>query len=271
MAIFDYKLHDSKVKIYSELFCNAKPFPHIVIDDFLVAESTDELLSEFDDVDNWNHYVHFNERKMATMHFENFGNGTQRVINELSSPAFLNFLSGVSGVDHLIADPSLDGGGLHQIKAGGFLNVHADYQSHPVNSKWSRELNLLLYLNKDWDEDWNGKLELWDDEMREAVISVKPDFNRCVIFKTSATSMHGHPEPLTCPTDKSRKSLALYYFIEHDQALNVESTLYKPRPDDSSSNKVLIRLDNSLVRIYTYLKRYLGISDGLVSRILKKF
>jgi Rps23 Pro-64 3,4-dihydroxylase Tpa1-like proline 4-hydroxylase len=73
-------------------------------------------------------------------------------------------------------------------------------------------VNLLIYLNKDWDERWGGALELWDRSGRQCVRSVQPVFNRAVLFDTSNFSYHGHPHPLACPPERSRKSVALYYY-----------------------------------------------------------
>ena len=41
---------------------------------------------------------------------------------------------------------------------------------------------------------------------------ILPLFNRCAIFSTTDFSFHGHPTPLTCPPDRSRQSLATYYY-----------------------------------------------------------
>ena len=93
------------------------------------------------------------------------GNETRSVINELSSSEFVRWLSNLSGIEGLIADPDLDGGGLHEIRTGGFLNIHTDFLSHTERPHWRRQLNLLLYLNKGWRSEWNGDLELWDEGM----------------------------------------------------------------------------------------------------------
>ena len=75
-----------------------------------------------------------------------------------------------------------------------------------------RRVNLLLYLNKNWLDSYGGCLELWDKEMTKCVKKIKPEFNTMVIFNTNDFSNHGHPDPLNCPINLSRKSIATYYF-----------------------------------------------------------
>jgi hypothetical protein len=124
---------------------------------------------------------------------------------------FLNFLEKLTGIAGLIADPHLRGGGLHEIRREGALGVHADFNLYPRLNIW-RRLNFLLYLNEDWDLSWGGELELWDRTGKQKVKGIAPLFNRAVIFDTSNYSYHGHPHPLMCPSDRSRKSIALYYY-----------------------------------------------------------
>jgi Rps23 Pro-64 3,4-dihydroxylase Tpa1-like proline 4-hydroxylase len=106
------------------------------------------------------------------------------------------------------------GGGVHKINRGGKLSIHIDYNNHPT-TKQRRKLNLLIYLNKDWDKSWGSNLELWNKELTEKVIEVEPIFNRAVIF-TIDDAPHGHPYPLNCPENISRYSLALYYFVDEE-------------------------------------------------------
>ena len=131
------------------------------------------------------------------------------MIAQLNGGAFLNFLENLTGITGLVSDPHLRGGGLHEIRRGGTLGVHADFNLHP-RLKLYRRLNLLIYLNKDWNEAWGGALELWDGQ--RCVRAISPLFNRAVLFDTSNFSYHGHPHALDCPPDRSRKSVALYYY-----------------------------------------------------------
>ena len=140
-------------------------------------------------------------------------------------------------IENLIADPHFEGGGLHQIVSGGKLAVHADFNKHTY-FKLDRRLNMLIYLNKNWRDEYGGHFELWDRNMTKMVSKVAPLFNRVVIFTTSKDSYHGHPDPLTCPPDMTRKSLALYYYtngiadVGDEQSSGSHSTLFQARPGE---------------------------------------
>jgi len=250
-------------------FASADPFPHIVIDDFLAPTVVDSMLAEFPPVSSgeWIHYVHFNERKYGKTNRDGFGPTIGAVVDELNSPRFLRFLSDMTGVEHILSDATLEGGGLHQTERGGFLNVHADFTAHPHRRDWRRRLNLLLYLNRDWEDAWGGHLELWDTQMRACRRRVAPLFNRCVVFKTDPTSFHGHPDPLRVPPGVTRKSLALYYFTREATPL-VRSTEYRARPGEGV-RRVGIYIDNLVLRAYDRAKRTLGITDTFASGLLR--
>ena len=94
----------------------------------------------------------------------------------------------------------------NQLFSPGYFNKYKD-----VNL--DRRINLLLYLNHDWNIEWNGNLGLYNkDDLKNPKKIIKPDFNRCVIFTTNSNTYHGHPEKLKCPDGTSRKSIALYYY-----------------------------------------------------------
>ena len=125
----------------------------------------------------------------------------------------------------------MDGGGLHQTLRGGHLNIHADFTTHHVHENWARRVNILLYLNDEWHEEWGGQLELWDKEMTACQAKVTPAGNRMLVFSTGLDTFHGHPDGLTCPPDVARRSLALYYFTEETETIR-RATNYRARPTD---------------------------------------
>ena len=254
-----------------EEYAHGDPYPHIVMDDFLGADVVERMLDEFPKVGSgqWIHYVHFNERKFGQTKRKHFGPTIGEVVDELNSPRFLDFLRDVTGIEDLLPDETLEGGGLHQSERGGYLNVHADFTVHPHRRDWRRRLNLLLYLNPGWQESWGGYLELWDTEMRECRRKIGPVFNRCVIFSTDPTSFHGHPDPMTCPPGVTRKSLALYYFTQ-EEAPMVRSTEYRARPGEGMRG-LGIYLDKMALRAYDRTKRALGLDDRFVSSLLRLF
>jgi Rps23 Pro-64 3,4-dihydroxylase Tpa1-like proline 4-hydroxylase len=273
MHIVDMDRLERQAPALQAAFAAAAPYPHIVLDDFLTQEAADALLAEFGGEDeNWTAYNHYNERKAGLTRFELMGPQTQATIDALHSERFIAWLEKISGVSGLLSDPDLDGGGLHQIKRGGFLNMHVDFQSHTTRTSWSRQLNLLLYLNRDWQDEWEGFLELWDSDVKIRAARIKPIFNRCVLFLTAAEgSYHGHPAPLACPETESRKSLALYYFRDEGTALKLSPTLYKALPEDPWWKHALVAADVAVLRGYSFMKRHTPINDKMISRILRRF
>jgi Rps23 Pro-64 3,4-dihydroxylase Tpa1-like proline 4-hydroxylase len=253
-------------------YATGAPFPHIVIDDFLQARDAESALSDFPSVTDggWIHYVHVNERKHGLNKMALLPESVQHIVRSLNTPAFLEYLSLLTGIPKLLPDDSLEGGGLHQTRRKGFLNVHADFTVHPHRANWQRRVNLIIYLNKDWKPEYRGELELWNREMTQAVRKIGPLFNRCVIFNTDEHSFHGVPEPVMCPEEQTRKSIALYYFTESATALPVRATNYRARPEDGAK-AILIWLDKQLVAGYTKLKRWLNIDDKAISTILNWF
>jgi hypothetical protein len=215
-------------------YAQAAPFPHIVIDDFLPEWVLDTVLDEFPhpDAKLWERRVTKNSLKLSCNILEDLGPTTALVLEQLNSRPMLRFLERLTGIDNLIPDAIFEGGGLHQILPGGFLKIHADFNKHPF---WhlDRRLNAILFLNRDWREEYGGHFELWKEDMSACCRRVLPDFNRLVVFSTTDTSYHGHPDPLRCPPGMTRKSIATYYYTNGRAAETqtpAHSTIYKLRP-----------------------------------------
>lgn len=195
-------------------YAAARPFPHIVIDTLFDDADLNEVLAEFPrpEATRWVSFDNPTEKKLGFHHqVSQISPAIRRFLMEMNSFEMLSFLETVTGIDGLIPDPYFGGGGIHQILPGGFLKVHADFNVHP-KLKLDRRLNMLIYLNKDWRDEYGGHLELWNSEMTECVTSVLPTFNRTVIFSTTDFSYHGHPNPLRAPEGMTRKSVSLYYY-----------------------------------------------------------
>ncbi|HWI85580.1 MAG TPA: 2OG-Fe(II) oxygenase, partial [Sphingomonas sp.] len=210
----------------------ATPFPHIVMEDFLDKDVLHRLLGEFPDREGWTYFDRDQER--FKYQFDPYRIDSFRVRNllaELNSEPFLAFLGAMTGIEGLISDPYFAGGGLHETLSGGHLSVHADFNVHK-DMKVERRLNLLVYLNDDWPEEYGGHLELWDKKMRAAARSVLPVIGRAVVFSTTLQSFHGQPNPLSCPPDRSRRSIATYYYTAFPTAETgpKRSTTFQPRP-----------------------------------------
>ncbi len=223
---------------YGDAFKKGKPYEHVVIDNFLDPEALEKVLEELPDknVKIWHDYQTHFENKQELNGEGKMGNFSQHLLYQFNSAPFLQFLENLTGIADLIPDPYFYGGGIHQLNKGGKLGVHADYSKHV---KWplDRRINAILYLNKDWKEEYNGHLELWDNAVTKCEKKILPIFNRLLVFAVTDFNMHGVPEPINCPEDMSRKSMAFFYFtngrpeheIDKNKKLHVKFT---DRPND---------------------------------------
>ncbi len=255
--------------ILAEEYSNADPYPHIVIDNFLPINFIEQILKVFpseklsDDKFYEDGYSGLHKRQVSP---ESCDYQVRNLFHFFNSAPILEFLESLTSIDGLVPDPYYSGGGFHEMFRGGKLGIHADFR---INERLhlERRINMLIYLNRDWDSEYGGELEIWSKDMKTKRRSVSPIFNRCVIFNTDADSYHGHPEPLNTPEDVTRKSIALYYYtasrrIYEDTPAN--STMYVARPSDSS----LIKRQALILRAQNYLKDWLPpISFRVLSKI----
>ena len=244
----------------------AKPFPHIVIDDFLPEEVLRKVANSFPKPGeiNWYGFDNWRSKKLAVEDEELIEDNARWLLHQLNSSTLVKFLETLTGVNGLIPDPHFKGGGLHQIERGGFLKIHADFNRHE-SWKLDRRINLILYLNEGWKKEYGGHLELWSTDMTRCVHRILPIFNRCVIFNTTDFSYHGHPEPLTCPKGQTRKSLALYYYSNgrpSEEIIGDHGTLIKLRPGESpettSSSSMRAFIKRFVPPIVMDVRRYLS-------------
>ncbi len=195
-----------------------KPFRYVMFKDFFFTDKAESIYCNYPKIEEgkWDGTTYVNQKnKFQQTNFDE-NSVFDIVFKELNSPVFLQWLQQISEVEEeLLADAELFGGGLHQSINGAFLNVHVDYNFHPT-TKYHRRLNVLVYMNKEWKDSYEGNLELWDLSQGNKVLLAKypPLFNHCVIFETNEISFHGHPKPLKTPEGISRKSLATYYYTK---------------------------------------------------------
>lgn len=210
----------------TEAYGRTAPFPHAVLDDALPADRLRRVAREIEAAridPEAAFYGSLGKRRASDL--ASFPPETRALVEELNSPAFISALEALTGIAGLEPDPDLEGGGIHQIPAGGYLKVHTDFNWHR-KLQMHRRVNVLIYLNEVWDENWGGCLELWseDDLANEAgapARTIAPLFNRMVVFSTTDFSYHGHPHALRCPPDRTRNSLALYYYSKDRPAEEV--------------------------------------------------
>lgn len=224
----------------SDAYAQASPFPHIMFDDFLRPEILEGVLEELEARAEPQGTVMDDkfQKKWACNKTRLMGPKTRALIQFMNGQEVTGFLERLTGMTGLIPDPQLAGGGLHELRNKGFLNVHADFNYHP-KLKLDRRINLLLYLNKDWEEEYGGELQLWDTGMNECVAKYLPIFNRCVIFNTTDNSFHGNPNPVNLPDNRrARRSIAFYYYTNGRPAgevSNPHETVFMYEPGTQSA------------------------------------
>lgn len=217
-----------------ERYVAARPYPHIVIDDFIDVDVLRHLLSEWPvTTEHRKYYDRSQERlKYEWQPHELTTPALRSFLAEMNAEPMLRFISSLTGIPKLIADPYYAGAGLHETKRGGHLGIHADFNIHK-GMNLQRRINLLIYLNDDWSPEWNGDLEIWSTDMTERRVSVAPTLGRAVVFNTDLDSFHGVPDAIACPPDRSRRSIALYYYTAPEAglaSLPKRTTVFKPRP-----------------------------------------
>ena len=191
----------------------AKPFPHLVVEDWFNPVLLQLVREEFDDVDRsgWSTETNRYARVERSRGSAGLGPASKLYFATLHSAFFVNVLSRVSGVSDLIADPYLQGGGLHETVAGGSFGIHTDFDRHPCTAL-NNEMVFITYLNKDWKPEWRGALELWDATKRVCAARIEPDFGRSILMTHGRTHFHGHPAPLAAPPGVTRRSVAAYFY-----------------------------------------------------------
>lgn len=233
----------------TEKFKNAEPFEHIVIDNFLKPEIAEQIHACFpEDFEKWWKYWNPLEVKYANDRISEMPGVIRNVFYAYSSKKMIDVIQRLSGIPDLEYDPYLHGAGLHAHPRNGRLNMHLDYEKHPHMAK-ERRLNIILYLNKEWKDEWNGETQLWNSDMTECVTKSHIRFNRAVIFRTNEISWHGLPEKVACPEGHYRKSLAYYYVSplvtgsqKDKYGGNAEGyrtkAAYKKRPQDPEDSRM---------------------------------
>jgi Rps23 Pro-64 3,4-dihydroxylase Tpa1-like proline 4-hydroxylase len=225
------------------VYLQARPFRHVIADGIFPADLVRQVASEFLHIDQnsvvlpdgyaiSNHKVQYNKIEQLAISVKP---ATRFLMDHMKSKAFVDFLSAVTGIPKLVPDPTDTGAGPHQIVRGGLLKIHLDFNFNERISLW-RRVNVLFYLNEGWDVGWGGALELWsgvgggggggtdtsDTGMGQLEGEVQPLFNRMVIFEATEGSYHGHPDALHCPSNVTRKSVAMYYYSAESASESAE-------------------------------------------------
>ena len=248
---------DSIARFKAE-FEKGKPYKHLVIDDFLIPDLAEDLYQNFPKVSELRkHYKGLNENKSEGSSFDQYHSGFIKTISGIKSPEFIEWLEQVVQIDDLSLPDDHRGAGVHQGKNGSFLDIHVDFSVHPILNL-HRRLNLLIFLNKNWKEEYGGLLELWNKDVSVMEKSVMPSFNRAVIFETTDTSYHGY-DVIHIPENETRKSIYSYYYSPIGEGVKYHDTIFKPRPTDSTSKKLKTNTKETLKNTIKKTLKSLGL------------
>ncbi len=216
-----------------EKLAGAAPYPHLVLDGLFSSDLLSAVVQEFGRVDRaaWRARSNLNEKTFRSRPQAPIGPAAQIYMGLLTSQRFVQFLQQVTGVPGLVPDPLLNGGGLHESRAGGHFGIHVDFDTHPVTLLHNR-LVLITYLNPGWRKEYGGALQLWDEE--RCVEEVVPEFGRTLILMHSDRSLHGHPDPVQHPDDLPRRSIAAYFYSNgrDDEATGQRMSTHFANPAD---------------------------------------
>lgn len=244
---------------HAAAFAQAEPFRHLVLDDFLDAGYAAALLAEFPPFERGNARNEAGELggKSTVERVRELGAPYAALDDLIQSRAFLDLIGRLTGIPDLLYDPFYFGGGTHENREGQDLDPHVDFNRHPVE-RWHRRLNLIVYLNREWQDDWGGSLELHSDPRAadDRISLVTPLYNRCVIFETTEWSWHGFSRITLPPSRKqlTRKSIALYFYTRErpaEELAGTHSTIYvdRPLPPHLRAGTTLTEADMETLRV----------------------
>jgi Rps23 Pro-64 3,4-dihydroxylase Tpa1-like proline 4-hydroxylase len=218
-------------RLAAEAYRSRAPYPHGCYDNFLPPEILEKVREELRSLPEAETFFNNPQEKLKSSYQpERLAFYTRSLFYALNSRSFLAFLEELTGIEGLIPDPYFAGGGIHVVSNGGHLDIHADFNHHG-KLNLERRINVLIYLNKDWREEWGGSFEVWNSDMTAKAASFVPLFNRMCCFNTGSNTWHGNPEPVAHPNGEPRMSIALYYYTATwDESREAHSTLFKPRP-----------------------------------------
>lgn len=243
--------HLDNIASYKLKFANAKPFKRVIIDNFLPLNIAEDVLTHFPKLMEMDkRYFFVNEQKKEQSDFTKLNPCFLQVKDYLNSAKFVAFLSELTGVPELLVDEHQLGSGCHQGGNGSYLDIHIDFNRHPITGL-HRRLNLIIFFNKHWESSMGGILELWNEDVTTCLEMIQPDFNRCVIFETNEISYHGYNRVI-CDKNTTRKSIAMYYYTENrsiDEVAKNHTTLYKNRPSESLLKRWMTTFRNTLYHL----------------------
>ncbi|MCU0445569.1 MAG: 2OG-Fe(II) oxygenase [Microscillaceae bacterium] len=241
-------------------FQTAFPYKHLVMEDFLTLDFANTVHDNFPSIEKLNkHYNGLNERKSEGSNFSDFHPALSELRQLIMSKEFANWMAEVTGITEIFVTDDKLGTGLHQGSNGSFLDIHIDFNIH-AEKNVHRRLNMLIYMNKDWQPEYGGDLEMWDAKMTKCEKKVAPMFNRAVVFETNEISYHGYSK-ISVPEGVTRKSFYSYFYTAlREDASKYHDTVFRPKPEDSVSKKIGTNLKESIKNFTKAQLKKIGIN-----------
>jgi hypothetical protein len=237
----EHNLEDLRIK-----YLAAQPFPHLIIDNFCDEEKLNRAYIAIPELNNKSRDYAFANNKFEKSNYKVICQELEDLYNDLSSERFNKILSFIIAKNTFV-DPKNFGGGLHQGKKNSFLDMHLDFNYHPLNKNWYRELNLLLYLNKDWKKEYGGELKIKDLRTNDES-ELEIPFNRLIIQQCGPYTLHGY-DMTNFPEGKYRTSIATYAYQVHERLIETPRTTdWFPKEDASILKKIFAKNYNFLVQ-----------------------
>lgn len=244
MINFDY-LEENKLELRNK-YLSQKPFPYLVLDDICDKIKVQKLYDQIPDLENKSRDYMFANNKFEKSNYKVLGEEFEELYEDLASEKMNNFLSFIAS-EKVFVDPKNHGGGLHQGKKNSFLDMHLDFNYHPMHKNWFRNMNLLLYLNKEWKPEYKGHLKIEDLRSGEKAELDVP-FNRLIIQQTRGYTLHGY-DMTNFPEGKYRTSIATYAYTEHKMLIEKPRTTdWFPAEESSLVKKTIAKNYNFLVQ-----------------------
>jgi 2OG-Fe(II) oxygenase superfamily len=206
-----FDLAPSTIGDYANSFRDAEPFPHLVVD-ALFPESVLRRIDHAFEIASpsiWKQFEGPLHRKLASQPGALLPKSAQEYFDFIYSNPFIRQLTQITGIDNLIPDPALYGGGMHEVSAGDSFDVHLDFVLHPRTLLRNR-LVMITYLNDSWKPEVGGALELWNEKTSSCAKIIAPLFGRTVILEQSPRAIHGQPVPIR--EGYRRRSVIAYYY-----------------------------------------------------------
>ena len=231
------RLQSSKNDLKKQFSLNhpIKVARHFILDNLLPHQLAEKIYLEFPKTNKMTLLNHSGELKLKYSHIKHTTHLLQDLHHAIQDPKVVALIEEITGIKNQLPDRSRIAGGVSKLLKGHYINPHLD-NSHDIDKKRYRTVNMLYYVSPNWQLENGGNYELWDQAVENRII-VPSFFNRLVVMETNRTSWHS-VNPVLC--DAARCCVFNYYFSEQspedEDYFHTASSLFfnpliKPRPE----------------------------------------